>query len=86
MPELAHAGIRLIEIMPIADYPTGPGFVTKDTAASVIELSKLGKRRMQTSELPGKIHIRPRNFGRLLFQTWIANYQDGKWPHGHALF
>src|SRR5262249_25386892 len=30
--------------MPIADYPTGPGFVTKDTAASVIELSKQGKR------------------------------------------
>ena len=32
------------KIMPIADYPTGPGFVTKDTAASVIELSKQGKR------------------------------------------
>lgn len=32
------------KISPIADYPTGPGFVTKDTAASVIELSKLGKR------------------------------------------
>ena len=32
------------KIMPIADYPTGPGFVTKDTAASVIELAKQGKR------------------------------------------
>ena len=32
------------KIAPIADYPTGPGFVTKDTAASVIELSKQGKR------------------------------------------
>ncbi len=32
------------KIMPIADYPTGPGFVTKETAASVIELSKQGKR------------------------------------------
>ena len=31
-------------ISPIADYPTGPGFVTKATAASVIELSKQGKR------------------------------------------
>ena len=28
----------------IADYPTGPGFVTKDAAASVIDLSKQGKR------------------------------------------
>ena len=32
------------KIAPIADYPTGPGFVTKDTAASVIDLAKLGKR------------------------------------------
>ena len=32
------------KIMPIADYPTGPGFVTKDTAASVFELSKQVKR------------------------------------------
>lgn len=32
------------KIAPIADYPTGPGFVTKDTAASVVELAKLGKR------------------------------------------
>ena len=32
------------KIAPIADYPTGPGFVTKDTAASVIDLAKQGKR------------------------------------------
>ena len=32
------------KISPIADYPTGPGFVTKDTAGAVIELSKQGKR------------------------------------------
>jgi simple sugar transport system substrate-binding protein len=32
------------KIAPIADYPTGPGFVTTDTAASVIELAKQGKR------------------------------------------
>jgi simple sugar transport system substrate-binding protein len=32
------------KISPIADYPTGPGFVTRDTAASVIELAKQGKR------------------------------------------
>ena len=32
------------KIAPIADYPTGPGFVTKETAASVIDLAKQGKR------------------------------------------
>lgn len=32
------------KISPIADYPTGPGFVTKDTAAAVIDLAKQGKR------------------------------------------
>lgn len=32
------------KIAPIADYPTGPGFVTRDTAASVIDLAKQGKR------------------------------------------
>jgi simple sugar transport system substrate-binding protein len=30
--------------MPVVDYPTGPGFVTKETAASVIDLAKQGKR------------------------------------------
>ena len=32
------------KLTPILDYPTGPGFVTKDEAASVIELAKQGKR------------------------------------------
>jgi simple sugar transport system substrate-binding protein len=32
------------KLAPIADYPTGPGFVTKAEAASVIELSKQGRR------------------------------------------
>jgi simple sugar transport system substrate-binding protein len=32
------------KIAPIADYPTGPGFVTGETAASVIDLAKQGKR------------------------------------------
>ena len=32
------------KLAPIIDYTTGPGFVTKDEAASVIELAKQGKR------------------------------------------
>jgi simple sugar transport system substrate-binding protein len=32
------------KLAPIADYPTGPGFVTQAEAASVIDLSKQGKR------------------------------------------
>jgi len=32
------------KLAPIADYPTGPGFVTKAEAASVIDLSKQGVR------------------------------------------
>jgi simple sugar transport system substrate-binding protein len=32
------------KLSPVADYPTGPGFVTKAEAASVIELAKQGKR------------------------------------------
>lgn len=32
------------KLMPVADYPTGPGFVTKEAAASVIDLAKQGKR------------------------------------------
>jgi simple sugar transport system substrate-binding protein len=32
------------KLSPIADYPTGPGFVTKAEAASVIDLAKEGKR------------------------------------------
>ena len=36
--------LKKYKIAPIADYPTGPGFVTKETAASVIDLAKQGKR------------------------------------------
>ena len=36
--------MKKYKLMPIADYPTGPGFVTKDEAASVIDLAKQGKR------------------------------------------
>jgi simple sugar transport system substrate-binding protein len=32
------------KLSPVADYPTGPGFVTKASAASVIDLAKQGKR------------------------------------------
>ena len=32
------------KLQPLADYPTGPGFVTKADAASVIELAKQGIR------------------------------------------
>jgi len=32
------------KLMPVVDYPTGPGFVTKEAAASVIDLAKQGKR------------------------------------------
>lgn len=32
------------KLSPIADYPTGPGFVTKADAASVIDLAKQGRR------------------------------------------
>jgi simple sugar transport system substrate-binding protein len=32
------------KLTPIADYPTGPGFVTKAEAASVVDLAKQGKR------------------------------------------
>src|SRR5690349_16315019 len=36
--------LKKYKISPIADYPTGPGFVTRETAASVIDLAKQGKR------------------------------------------
>jgi simple sugar transport system substrate-binding protein len=32
------------KLAPVTDYPTGPGFVTKAEAASVIDLAKQGKR------------------------------------------
>jgi simple sugar transport system substrate-binding protein len=36
--------MKRYKLMPIIDYPTGPGFVTKAEAASVIELAKQGVR------------------------------------------
>lgn len=36
--------MKKYNLMPVVDYPTGPGFVTKDSAASVIDLAKQGKR------------------------------------------
>ena len=36
--------MKKYKLMPVADYPTGPGFVTKDAAAPVIEFAKMGKR------------------------------------------
>jgi simple sugar transport system substrate-binding protein len=36
--------MKKYKLMPVVDYPTGPGFVTKESAASVIELAKQGKR------------------------------------------
>lgn len=36
--------MKRYKLMPIVDYPTGPGFVTKAEAASVIELAKQGVR------------------------------------------
>lgn len=36
--------MKKFKLAPIADYPTGPGFVTKAEAAAVVDLAKLGKR------------------------------------------
>jgi len=36
--------MKRYKLMPIIDYPTGPGFVTKAAAASVIDLAKQGVR------------------------------------------
>ena len=36
--------MKRYKLAPIADYPTGPGFVTKAEAASVIDLAKQGVR------------------------------------------
>ncbi|MEO8668527.1 MAG: sugar ABC transporter substrate-binding protein, partial [Bauldia sp.] len=36
--------MKKYKLMPVVDYPTGPGFVTKDSAASVIDLAKQGNR------------------------------------------
>jgi len=44
MPVVMFDLMKKYKLEPIADYPTGPGFVTKETASSVIELSKRGIR------------------------------------------
>ncbi len=36
--------MKKFKLAPIADYPTGPGFVGKAEAASVVDLAKQGKR------------------------------------------
>ena len=36
--------MKKYKLAPIADYPTGPGFVGKSEAASVVDLAKQGKR------------------------------------------
>jgi simple sugar transport system substrate-binding protein len=36
--------MKRYKLMPVADYPTGPGFVTQAEAASIVELAKQGVR------------------------------------------
>ena len=44
IPVVAFDLLKRYKLAPIADYPTGPGFVGKAEAASVIELAKQGVR------------------------------------------
>ena len=44
MPVVMLDLMHRYKLQPLADYPTGPGFVTKADAASVIELAKQGIR------------------------------------------
>jgi len=44
IPVVAFDLLKRYKLAPIADYPTGPGFVGKTEAASVIELAKQGVR------------------------------------------
>ena len=44
MPIVMLDLLHRYKLQPLADYPTGPGFVTKADAASVIELAKQGIR------------------------------------------
>ena len=44
MPIVMLDLLHRYKLQPLADYPTGPGFVTKADAASVIALSKQGIR------------------------------------------
>jgi simple sugar transport system substrate-binding protein len=44
LPVALFKNYHLYGVMPTTAWPTGPGFITKDTAAGVIELSKKGFR------------------------------------------
>jgi simple sugar transport system substrate-binding protein len=44
MPVVMLDLLKRYKVQPLADYPTGPGFVTKADAASVVELSEQGIR------------------------------------------
>jgi len=44
MPAVMLDLLHRYKLQPLADYPTGPGFVTKADAGSVLELSKQGIR------------------------------------------
>ena len=44
IPVVVFDLMKRYKLAPIADYPTGPGFVTKAEAASVIDLAKQGVR------------------------------------------
>jgi simple sugar transport system substrate-binding protein len=44
MPVVMLDLLKRNKVQPLADYPTGPGFVTKADAESVVELSKQGIR------------------------------------------
>jgi simple sugar transport system substrate-binding protein len=44
VPVMMFDLMKRYKLAPIEDYPTGPGFVTKAEAASVIDLAKQGKR------------------------------------------
>lgn len=44
LPVAMFKNYHLYGVMPTTAWPTGPGFITKDTAMSVLELSKKGYR------------------------------------------
>ncbi len=44
LPVALFKNYKLYGVMPTTAWPTGPGFITKDTAGSVIELSRKGFR------------------------------------------
>ena len=44
LPVELFRNYKLYGVMPTTAWPTGPGFITKETAGSVLELSKKGFR------------------------------------------